>query len=279
MKNKIIAAAVAMVLILICFLPAVFFFDQKKNEEYEIVCFGDSVMAGFYREGTVPYFLQERTGRRTLNAAFGGMSMSESLKEAVPGNTSPFFTMVELSQSLINKDFSTQIIATKNNIEAYPAEWENVARQLQKTDFSKVRYVIVEYGVNDYLLGRKIEDASDRYDTYTFAGALRTVIENLRKALPDATIVLATPSYAWIDYCDRDCCEQDFGGGTLPEYVAKEKEIAAEYGIICVDNFYESGINADNYKTYLYDGLHTLWEGNELLADNILNHVEEMIKK
>ena len=108
----------------------------------------------------------------------------------------------------------------------------------------------------------------------SFGGALRSSVENIRKALPDATIVLCTPTYTWTDYLDVDCTKADFGGGTLPEYVAKEKEIAAEYGLTCVDNFYGSGINRDNFKEYLYDGLHTLYEANLLIAENIVDNVE-----
>ncbi|MBO4679308.1 MAG: SGNH/GDSL hydrolase family protein [Lachnospiraceae bacterium] len=278
MKNKGVAAAVAIVLILICFIPVILFFSRKKGADYEIVCFGDSVMACTYGEGAVPYYIGELTGRPTLNAAFGGLSMSKTSENTKAGDTSSFFTMASLSGALLNKDFSLQVTATKPGIGVYPKKWYEVALELDKLDYSKVKYVIIEHGVNDYLSGIPVDDASDRYNVHTFAGALRTSIENVQKAIPGATIVLVTPTYTHISFYDKDCYEADFGGGILPDYVAKEKEVAAEYGLTFVDNLNGSGINKDNYKKYLYDGLHAHQDGNLLIAENIVRNVEGIIK-
>ena len=276
MKNKIVAAAVAMVLILICFVPVMLSFADRDREDYEIVCFGDSVMACFYGDGSIPYYIEELTGRTTLNAAFGGLPMSELREVTFAGDSSYLFSMVELSKALLNKDFSLQIIGTKQRVQEYTQEWYGVADSLDKLDYNSVQYVIIEHGVNDYLMGKALDDSADRYNESTFAGALRTSIENVRKALPNATVVLVTPAYMKLESMDGDCMETDFGGGTLPDYVAKEKEVAAEYGLTCVDNFSGSGINKDNYKEYLYDGLHSHQGGNVLMAENIVRNVEGM---
>ena len=274
MKNKIIAASIAMVMILICFVPIFIFFGRERKENYGIVCFGDSVMACYYGDGSIPYYLEEITGYPTLNAAFGGLSMSVPSIETISGDTSYLYSMAELSEALVNKDFSLQIMGTKPRVNEYPERWNEIPKVLDNLNYESIEYIIIEHGVNDYLLGKPIDNPNDPYDVYSFAGALRTVIENVRKAVPGATIVLTTPTYCYIDYVDKDCYEADFGGGTLPDYVAKEKEIAAEYGVICVDNFNESGITKDNYKDYLYDGLHSHQGGNLLIADNIVDHLE-----
>lgn len=276
MKNRIVATAVAMVLILICFVPVMISFAGKDKADYEIVCFGDSVMACVYGDGTIPYYLGEITGRSTLNAAFGGLPMSDLREVTFAGDSSYLFSMVELSKALLNRDFSLQIIGTKERVTEYNPEWYGVADSLNRLNYDSIRYVIIEHGVNDYLMGKALDDPDDRYNELTFAGALRTSIENVQKALPDATIVLVTPAYMKLENMDGDCTETDFGGGTLPDYVDKEKEVAAEYGLTCVDNFNESGINKDNYREYLYDGLHSHQGGNILFAENIIRNVEGM---
>ena len=274
MKNRIVATVIAIVLILICFVPVLLHFTREKGTDYEIVCFGDSVVAGYYGWETIPSYIEQYTGRRTLNAAFGGLSASIPYEDSKAGETTFLFSMVKLSEALLNRDFTLQIMGNKRNITEFPEEWYDIAKELDSLNYDSVKYVIIEHGVNDYLLGKQIEDPADPYNVYTFAGGLRTSIENVRKALPNATIVLATPIYTRTDYEDKDCYTADFGGGTLPEYVAKEKEIASEYGLILVDNFTDSGITAENYRDYLYDGLHTLLEGNILIVENIIRNVE-----
>jgi len=278
MKNRIVKVSFAAALILICFIPAIIFFSKKKTAEYEIVCFGDSVMAGYYSTDTVPACIKKMTGRPVLNAAFGGLSMSKPYEIPKEGDTSNFYSMAELSEALLNRDFSLQIMGTKLRVEEFEKKWPAVADKLNKLDYNSVKYIIIEHGVNDYLMGKRIDDDANPYNIYTFAGALRTSIENVKKAIPNATIVLVTPTYMQLDSMDKDCFETDFGGGTLPDYVAKEKEVAAEYGLICVDDFYESGIDKDNYEEYLFDGLHTLYEANLLIADNIVRNVEGICK-
>ena len=278
MKNKIIAAAVAMVLILICFVPVLLSFSHKRDSEYEIVCFGDSVMACYYGVGAVPWYIEGLTGRKTLNAAFGGLSMSEPKEVRRAGESAFLYSMVELSEALVNRDFSLQMMGSALKIEEYPTEWYGITEALDTLDYDSVKFVIIEHGVNDYFVGAEIDDTSDPYNIYTFAGALRTSIENVQKAMPGATLVLVTPTYNHLDYMDADCYEADFGGGTLLDYVAKEKEVAAEYGLICVDNLNGSGINKDNYTEYLFDGLHSHQGGNSLIAENIVRNIEGIKK-
>ena len=278
MKNKKAVFLIATLLIIICMLPALFLWHKETGAKYEVICFGDSVMAGYYGADAIPGIMEKKTGRKTLNAAFGGLTMCVPYEAPKAGDASHLFCMTELSKALYERDFSLQIMATNSRTEAIPEAWLIEAQALNSLDYDSVKYVIIEQGVNDYLLGKPIEDASDPYNIYTFAGGLRTSIENVRKALPDAEIILVTPSYMWLATMEEDCTVTDFGGGTLPEYVAREKEIAAEYNLTCVDNFYSSGIDASNYKNYLYDGLHTLEEANNLMADNIIRNVEGLRK-
>ena len=100
MKNKKAAILIATLLIVICMLPALFLWHREKGEDYEVICFGDSVMAGYYGVGAIPDVLEKRTGRKTLNAAFGGLTMCVPHEVTKSGDPSWLFCMTELSKAL-----------------------------------------------------------------------------------------------------------------------------------------------------------------------------------
>ena len=201
--------------------------------------------------------------------------MSYIDKEHLSGNSDNLYTMLGLSQAVKERDFSLQVIASqKENINVIPY-WHPTATDLNNVDWDSVKYVLIEHGANDYLNGVTIDNRSNKYDPYTFAGALRSSIENIQKGAPNAKIVLVTPIYMNPWGLMGDCFEADYGGGFLEDYVEKEMEVAKEYGLLCVDNFHDLPINKENYEDYIPGGLHGNDAGNELIVQNILKYLRE----
>ena len=278
MKTKLVIALSALLIAGACiaaalFIPKAKLKSEAATETYDVVFFGDSIVAGDYTEWSLAAWVGKNTGLKVLNAAFGGCTMCLNNTEKLTGDASELYSMYRLSEALSERDFSLQIMASqKENLTVLDGIYE-ASVSLQHTDWESVRYILIEHGVNDYLNGAPIENPDDPYDAHTYAGALRTVIENVQAAVPNARLILLTPIYAYPDSLEKDCTEADYGGGLLTDYIAAEKEIASAYGIYLIDDYTETGINRSNYKDYLFDGLHGSEEGKEYIAPFIAAHL------
>ncbi len=276
MKNNILKTAFSFALIGIAFLMAwLVLKNQNGQDKYDVVVFGDSMMAGDHSFWSVPSVMKDTSDFNVLNGAFGGMNMSLVRIKEYNGDFSDAFTMIRLSEALKTKDFSLQVMASQKDNAGATAYAYDTAVALSNTDWECVKYIIVEHGINDYFNQKPVDNESDPYDIDTFGGALRSVIENITEGVPDARLILCTPIYA-CPYGLLGDTTTDYGQGALTDYIAKEKEIASEYGIYVIDNFNETNINKDNYSEYLFGGLHGNFEGNEIIAENIVKHLKEL---
>ena len=248
--------------------------DKTINGDYQIVAFGDSVLGLYRGEDSVVSFLQQKTGKNVLNAAFGGscMAMEKGLKQDYPRES---LSMVGLAKAIYAKDFGVQqsVIWRESNME-YFAQTIDI---LETVDFTRVETVIIQHGVNDYHAGLKIESERNAKSEYTYKGALRSCIERLREVNPDINILLVTPSFTWYEDKGTTCLEQDFGGGTLDKYIAAQKEVAKEYGITVVDVF-EGTYPHDSWEhkhTYMEDGVHPNAVAREMIAQKIAEAMQK----
>jgi len=96
------------------------------------------------------------------------------------GDLSNFFTMIRLSEGVKNHDFSLQAMSSQHDNDLVGGFYYEAAKNLQKVNWETVDYILIEQCANDYLNGVTIDNANDKYDETTFAGALRCVIENVK---------------------------------------------------------------------------------------------------
>lgn len=261
-------------IILAIFLSAIVvttvcFAFHNTSEEYDVILFGDSNLGNF-RSSTGPARLFAKdSGYRVLNAGIGGTLMNNEPTEGCVENPWRYYSMVEFSKAIVNKDFSTQKAEMpKYYVEFYNGNFdylEDTIDKLSKTDFTKVKYIYICQGLNDYLQGARIYNPDNKYDEQTFAGALTVAIENLKKAAPQAEIIIVGPNYNTV-VGDSDSVST--GHGILPDYITKEEEISSEYGLKFTS--LNGPINKDNSEQYLYDGMHISDDGARLFADILL---------
>ena len=266
-------AAGLIVALTLCF--ALIHLNQKKTAKYDIVFFGDSIIACDHSERDLVTKFNNESEYSVLNGAFGGMTLSYIDKEHLAGNHDNLYTMIGLSQSVKERDFSLQVMASQKENKNVIEYWYPTSQGLNEVDWDSIKYVLIEHGANDYLNGVTLDNSKDKYDPYTFAGALRTSIENIKKGAPNAQIVLVTPIYMNPLGLSGDCFEADYGGGLLESYVEKEKEVGKEYGLMVIDNFHDLPINKENYEEYIPGGLHADSDGFELIIQNILKYLRE----
>ena len=277
-QKNVISLAVS-VLLVICF--AVICLWERPKEEYDIVFLGDSVVGNAWYEPTCVSVVSERTGMKIFNGAFGGTAMSGVESEA--GVKEPaLWSMVKLTKAICHDDWKAQKASM-----AYADHYRDVNTQalfffkermdqLSRVDFSKVKILIITHGTNDYNNGNPLDNPKDPFDESTFGGALRSSLKLLQEHYPDLRIILMTPVYCEIGkQGELKSHNTSFGGGTLGEYVAKEMEIATEYGVEILDAYHESGIWEENIEEYLFDYLHPNDAGNTLLGNFVADYLLE----
>lgn len=227
---------------------------ETAGEAWKIVALGDSVI-GKEREGVAVHaFFQEYTGIPMLNAAFGGNLASAGKNADRFSYHEESLNLYRLAEAVCYRDFGVQRadLAASQTRAWY---FEEALNGLAAADLKQTEILLLEFGVNDYMAGKKIDNPEDPLDVNTYGGALRYAIELFQKTYPDLHIVLVTPAFCHVvDY--GMCTEEDFGGGPLDRYVAQEKEIAVEYGLDVIDVFYEFGMDETNVMDRTEDGLH-----------------------
>lgn len=271
-KNKIIISGlIATGLVLLCFLLP-FSFVKDGSEVYDVIYFGDSIVAGKQNEANIADMLTAKSGLTVYNGAFGGLTVSLSVDADYISNPYTMVTMARLSESVRNRNFTLTSLASRRASERQVLYWGEKASGFKNIDLKQVKYVIIEQGANDYLSGVLLDNSENHYDISTFGGALRYSIRNIKKGIPDANIIVESPIYTSLDYAN-------YGGEdntSIVEYVELEKEIADEMGVYFFNAYELSGINEQNAQDYLSDGLHPNMAGADKLSDALVAFIGNM---
>lgn len=260
------------------------FLSKKGRDEYHMVFLGDSVI-GNEENGSVVQTVGNILGMSTFNGAFGGSSLSVYKDREWGSVSSNQWCMARLAEAIAYDDWYAQL-ASMSYADSYKdvnmqalSYFEERMNALSKIDFDEVDVLIIEHGTNDYNAGRGLDNIEEPYDTTTFGGALRYSLKLLQEAYPDMEIVLITPVYCEFgEHLEQTCHDTDFGGGTLDEYVRLEQQIAAQYGVICINAYDNSGINRENAKEYLMDGLHLSDKGVRLVGEYLAKELGKLCK-
>lgn len=281
-NNKIILNFIVILVVSVFVLLPLF---REKNElQYDIVFLGDSVLGN---EGNVSVvqMVGDTLGLSVFNGAFGGSSMAMDGDRDWGSVTANQWCMARMADAIASGDWQSQQMAM-SYAEYYkeyslymPSYFADRMDTLTKIDFSQVKVLIIEHGTNDYNGGRNLDNPEDLYDTATFGGALRYSLKLLQKEYPDMKIVLLTPIYCEFgENLEQTCYDTDFGGGTLQDYVELEQEIAAEFGVLYINAYENSGIVEENAKEYLSDGLHLTDRGARLLGEYLVKELNPVCK-
>jgi len=241
------------------------------NIEYQVVCFGDSILGNYRGDTSITGYLAEETGQTVANCGLGGTTLALTNSDYRNDSKNDDLSLTRITQAVWLKDFSVlkSEFASNNDIKEYFPE---TLKLICRIDYKNTDVIFIEQGLNDYMSGIPLANQQDLYDCYTYGGALRTSIERLKKACPDTRIILCTPTFSEYELeagVMKGCDVQDFGGGILSEYADTMKEIAGEYNLEVLDNYYESGITLNNVKDYTEDGIHLNEKGRKLIADRM----------
>lgn len=241
--------------------------------QYDIVVLGDSLIGQCQEDTSVTAMMEQRLGCSALNGALGGTGMADFADYTVGNYVTENLSGIALTRAIATGDFGVQKTL---RVRSSPMDYfEYIIHLLSHTDYSQVKILLLEYGINDFHAETPIENADDPYDIYTYVGAMRTAIEELQAAYPELRIVLVSPTYAWYRFTGEESATYDLGQGRLEEYVEKQSRIAEEYGLAWVDLYHDLYIlgEGEDYYRYTEDGLHPNEYGRGLMADRICEQI------
>lgn len=235
--------------------------ERKSPTEYPdlsrwcMVFFGDSVLAYHQGSYSIPGVVGSLSGAQVYNCGEGGIAASGN-----PAAGLNFNSMVDrfLTENTVG-------LSEKSN---FALGLKDFAQEKHK---GKKYCFVIAYGLNDYFSGHPVENPEDPYDVETYAGALRTGIRTLQVSYPDADILVLAPTYT-ASFSGGTEINSD-KGGVLTDYVDAALRVAQETGAYCMNNYTDSGINADNHEQYLADQTHPNEMGAFLIGVKIIEYM------
>ena len=227
--------------------------------EWCMVFFGDSTFEYNAGSRSVSGVVGNLSGAQVYNCSQGGIPATED-----PEAMLSFNRMVAL---FLEQDMSGLEEAANFKL--------GLTEYMQDNHEGKKNCFILDYGLNDYFGGHPVENPEDSFDIETYAGALRTGISTLKEAYPEAVILLLTPTYT--SYFSNGTGINGEAGGVLTDYVEAAVNVARDMDVICINNYADSGINADTVGLYLADGCHPNETGALLLGRHILEEMKGII--
>jgi len=124
---------------------------------------------------------------------------------------------------------------------------EPTLTRLKMVDFKKVTHIGLEYGTNDFTVCAPLS---------AFKESLSYSVRKLLAAFPQLHLFLMTPAWCLnFESLDSDT-HPNLSGVFLREYAAAVLEVAALNHVPCLDIWRTLGTNANNYKTFTFDGTH-----------------------
>lgn len=248
--------------------------EQKGQQAVDAVVFGDSVFTDIGNITSIPDRLADALDMAVYNASLGGTCASRLEKERRQDSARGSMSLVGLTKAVRGMDFRVQqsAIIRESNMEPFP----EIIAGLAEIDFDRVEMVLIGKGINDYHGGVPVDNSEDPYDEYTFLGAIRSAVKDLRERNPDVRILLATPTYTWYTEQGLTCEELDNGGGLLEDYVNAELELARELDVEAVDLYHDffSHESFRDWEQYTLDGVHPNEEGREKIVREIADFLK-----
>lgn len=233
---------------------------EPQGKDLQLVFLGDSIFDN-NRDGTgIPYLTAVQCDADVYNLAIGGTTATIKLTESAENEKWESRGLMGVVKAM-TKQIPTDIFEGTRTKEIL--DNPNI-------DFGKTDYFIIEYGINDYFEGAPRSYDNEPNSLYTYAGALRVAIQQLRDLAPGATIVLCPPHYCLFYNGDKyvgDSNVTDKGAGTLRDYMGTCEYIAGEQQTLFLNTYYDLGIDSYTTDKYLEDGIHLTQEGRQIYAD------------
>lgn len=226
----------------------------------DIVFMGDSIIGLDRASTSIPGVVSALSKARTYNLAQGGLTAT------LVKDKHSFLTVIEM---LTDRAMPEE----EEGAEFVP----DMRRFLEREVQTEKLVFVINYGLNDYFQGEQVEDPENKYNAETYAGALRTGIDKLKKKYPNAEIVIMGPTYT--SFFTEGTERMSDRGGLLEDYRCIAEKVAVEKQVWFKNNYKDLGINKDNESVYLNDGCHMNYQGRFLYGVQIVEFLNKALGK
>lgn len=234
---------------------------EEEEDMIRILVMGDSIWGNYRDETGVAARVErymEKLGysARIYNAAIGGtratIDPEDNEWEYGPASESSLGKMT----SILSGNTDVELLQGK-------AAYDEMKAALAVKD--QIDYVIIAYGMNDFLSQAPINNSDRPWTGY--GTALVKGVGEVERECPNAQIMIVAPTYA--SYFSVPV--QNMGEKALYNYASVACDVARGKNTLCVDAYNNIGIDAYNAEEYLEDGVHLNERGRDLYARNIVS--------
>lgn len=205
----------------------------------------------------------------SINCGFSGsLATNYRIGEEVPMNS---FSFHRIADAIATGDWTAQDTAVESITTAW---YEEHLTRLKSIDFSKVDYLTVLYGTNDWLFGRKLDHVDGDSKANCIKDAISYGVQTIQEKYPNLKIIVMSP-YFFGKQVDEDGSVVANSSGVYGKEMSDGiEETAQELGLPTL-NLYYLGVNKFNYSYYTTDGNHP----NMMLRNIIAKHIIDIISK
>lgn len=249
-----------------------------EEEELQILFFGDSNLANRVEGKDIADRVKDILGCEVYNAAIGGTTAAKVNTENYFDWTEDLFCFYNVSKLMETEEY--QILLDSQKTMLYN-EQDGVGKMnmVVNIEYDKIDYIVVSYGLNDYMTGVPAYCGEDPFDETTYEGAIRSSVDRITKLCPNSTIILSGITYcAYTGEEDNglDGYSFSWGGGYIDDYRDAAAKVASEYeNVIFMDNLEMLGIDSTNHEQYLWDKIHFDLEARERYVDYLVSIIRE----
>lgn len=250
--------------------------EVDENRKLQIVFLGDSVLDNFRDETGIAYRTGAILDANVYNLGIAGVCASLNTENSWYDETWDSTSGLGVAKILAGKVSPDAL---------YDCRAKEMLKE-NKDVFKNTDIFVIEYGINDFMYGRNLENPDMLSDPRTYTGALTQIMSTLTEAFPDAKFVMCQPSYLEFFRANGEYVGNTYtlnnGPGTEYNYCEKMELVANQFGAYLF-TFDDNGITMYNAAETLLDGVHPNEYGRQIYSDNlsqfIIDNVLEDIEK
>lgn len=252
-------------------IPSEVSYSYKKTiKDKTLVCFGDSITGTFDNNTDYPSMIAQVSDIHCYNVGFAGCQFTDhSDARYLP------FSMNRLVDAIISKDFSLQDTGASQLAGLYAKRLS----VLKEIDFSKIDFVTIFYGTNDWGSNKILESKDDGSITNkqrtNVEDAVNYCIDNLLVNYPNLKIIIITPYWRAIEVGKDSDVDANGRGDMLFDFSGKIAEISRKFNLPTIDLYHKFGANKYTNRYYTTDGTHPTEWAKHSIAHRIIDMINE----